>query len=187
MDVASRDSEIAAALEALVPSDGHFTTPTSSNEIMASCEALAAEGTRPTVRAVYAHMMAEYGKAPSFRDLSPVVRTWRAGRWKSSAVRRVFQAYQKLDAEQKEAFRELVETGSLTEHDLSENEAIYEVSARLRNGLVIIEDAGRKTHAWVKYYQLRDRYRGEADEITIKERNGKNADKVVKQWIRNGR
>ncbi|MCG8408704.1 MAG: DNA-binding protein [Phycisphaerales bacterium] len=178
------DSDIAAALEAIAPVGVADVSP--SDEIISACEALSADGTRPTIRAVYAYLMAEYGKAPSFRDLSPVVRTWRAGRWKSPAVRRAFRAYQKLDAEQKEAFRELVETDNVTSARADHGKANYEISATLLSGRVVVEHAHRKTHAWVKYYNLRDRHRRESIQVTISERLEDGTTEVIKQWTKRG-
>ena len=175
-----RLSGIAAALD--VMADHATPHGTHLSVVHAACVALAADGTRPTVRAVYAYLMTDQGKAPSFRDLSPVVRRWRAERWKSRSVGRVYLAYSRLDSEQKAAFYERVAADDMGALQPADDVAKYEIKARLRSGDEVIEYAGRKTHAWVRYHNLQDRCRADVVEITVSERHEDGSLTVVRRW-----
>lgn len=80
---------------------------TTKQLILSAVKAIHDAGLRPTVRRVRAHILLKNECAPSFREIQPVLRTWRDRQQASRTVTRLFQSYTSLTPEQRALFRRL--------------------------------------------------------------------------------
>lgn len=83
-------------------------TKDSRTRILEACAAMLRKGKRPTERAVRAALVVKYGSGPSSRDIGPTLRDWKAKHRDTKAVERAVQAYKRLNAEERKAFRDRV-------------------------------------------------------------------------------
>ena len=89
--------------------EGKVVIPSSKSQTIRGlvCAALA-DGERPTVRGIRERLAADWTATPSFRDIVPVIRAWRERHRQGRAVLNVAASYNRLDPEQRAAFRDLV-------------------------------------------------------------------------------
>ena len=180
-----RDSSIAAALNALVPTgepDSEFrpddpthlladfdtqinaaVAPEDSvtHRIQEACRALAHAGVRPRPKGVSAYLKDKHGASPDPEEVTLIVRRWKAAQWKSDAVRAAYLAYARLDAEQRAAFQSRIDVdrqGAIT--SAAEERTMtdpFVIRMHLRDGSTRTDTADRATTAWVKFQNRVDR------------------------------
>lgn len=203
-----RDSSVAAALNAmtsetdadpqapeeLLPLVTHDDTATwliahdasgPSRLVFDACRELALAGIRPRSKVVMAFLKDRHGATPPRTQVSPLVKKWRAGQWKSDAVRNAFQAYALLDAEQRIAFRMRADVDddmlSYTTINNGTEDAQFEIRIYYGGSRTMSHRADRATTAWIKLQNLIDRRHPDAVRIELIEYSSKGP-RVLKQW-----
>ncbi len=180
-----RDSSIAAALNALVPEgepetevrpddplplltdfDTQINAAVESDDsagrrIVEACRALAHAGVRPRPKGVCAYLKDKHGVSPNLDEVTQIVRRWKAGQWKSDAVRSAYLAYARLDGEQRAAFQSRVDVdrqsaiaSAAEERSMTDP---FVIRMYLRDGSSRTDTADRATVAWVKFQNRIDR------------------------------
>ncbi len=153
--------------------------------VIEACRSLACNGIRPSTRKVRAYLKEMGGAAPDDGALDSIVKRWKADQWKSTEVRRAFQAYCQLDAEQRAALQERIAVEHAPEAPEDGDTATFEIVARLRDGSSLHEQATSKTHAWIRTHNLLDRLGAEAVEILLRRRSDDGEYSTIRRWANN--
>lgn len=152
--------------------------------VMEACRVLALRGIRPSARKVRAYLKEMGGVEAEDAAVASMVKHWKAEQWKSAEVRRAFQAYCRLDAEQRAALRERIEVEEGDEPADGDDSAAFEIVARLKDGDSMTERAARRTTAWIRYHNLLDRRGPEVAEILLCERADDGGYSTIRRWVR---
>jgi uncharacterized protein Usg len=80
--------------------------PSLAQAVSEACKGILAKGKRPTNRSVRQWIHKENDSAPSFNEIAPLVKAWKAELRGGRAVRAVCEAYLSLDAERQKAVRD---------------------------------------------------------------------------------
>ena len=75
--------------------------------IAKAIKAILKTGQRPTVRSVHGWMVQHYETAPSFSDITPMLRSWKNEQRANRSVTKLLATYNHLDAEMRQAFLDL--------------------------------------------------------------------------------
>lgn len=150
--------------------------------VIEACRSLACNGIRPSTRKVRTYLKEMGGTAPDEGALASIVKRWKADQWKSAGVRRVFQAYCRLDAEQRAALQERITVEHASDAPEGGDSAAFEIVARLRDGSSLHKQAASKTHAWIRTHNLLDRLGAEAVEVTLRQRGDDGTFSTIRRW-----
>lgn len=188
-----RDSAIAAALHELSSRAQNESVedtlaldrlPDVPTDIAVACEALADIGQRPTTNLVHAHLVAIDGSAPPHDELRPHVRAWKARQWKTRQVGRAYRAFCRLNAEQRAAFFSRLQIDATPDPPLEDGGSAYSMLIRLNDGTELMQSATRRTTAWIRYHNIRDRLRPRVVEIILREHVPEGCERVLRHWTR---
>ncbi len=186
-----RDSSIAAALNELTIRAQNETfddtlaleeMPEVPPDIAAACEALADIGQRPTTSSVMTHLEEMDGANLNRDEVRQHVRDWKARQWKSREVARAYRAYCRLDAEQRAAFFTRLEIDAMPDPQVEAGASNYSLAIRLNDGAELSQSATRRTTAWIRYHNVRDRLRPRVVEIILREHLADGTERVLRHW-----